>query len=83
MLATSADFPIAGRAASDDQVAGLKAAGDRVEVAEAGGGAGQLGLAGGELLQPVDLVVEDLGEEAEVAGLLLVGDVEEQLLGAL
>ena len=44
----------------DDQVAGLEAAGDRVDVAEAGGGAGHLGLAGGELLEPVDLVVEDL-----------------------
>ncbi len=67
----------------DDQVAGLEAAGDRVDVAEAGGRAGHLGLAGGELLQPVDLVVEDLGEQAEVARLLFVGDVEEQLLGPL
>ena len=67
----------------DDQVAGLEAAGDRVDVAEAGGGAGQLELAGGELLQPVDLVVEDLREQAEVARLLFVGDVEEQLLGPL
>ena len=67
----------------DDQVAGLEAAGDRVDVAEAGGGAGQLGLAGRELLEPVDLVVEDLREEPEVAGLLFVGDFEEQLLGPL
>ena len=67
----------------DDQVAGLEAAGDRVDVAEAGGGAGQLDLAGGELLEPVDLVVEDLREQAEVARLLFVGDVEEQLLGPL
>ena len=67
----------------DDQVARLEAAGDRVDVAEAGGGAGQLELAGRELLEPVDLVVEDLGEHAEVARLLFVGDVEEQLLGSL
>ena len=57
MLQTSALFPIAGRAASDDQVAGLEAAGDVVEVAEAGRDAGDLGLAGRERLELVDLVV--------------------------
>ena len=67
----------------DDQVAGLEAAGDRVDVAEAGGRAGQLELAGRELLEPVDLLVEDLGEHPEVARLLFVGDFEEQFLGPL
>ena len=67
----------------DDQVAGLEAAGDRVDVAEAGRRAGHFDLAGGELLEPVDLVVEDVSEDAEVARLLFVGDFEEQLLGPL
>ena len=67
----------------DDQVAGLEAAGHRVDVAEAGGGAGHLGLAGRELLQPVDLVVQDVAEDAEVGGLLFVGDFEEEFLGPL
>ena len=66
-----------------DQVAGLKAAGDAVDVAEARGRARELGLAGGELLQPVDLVVEDLVDAPEVACLLLVGDLEQQPLGVL
>ena len=67
----------------DDQVAGLEAAGHRVDVAEAGRGAGQFDLAGRELLEPVDLVVEDVAEDAEVGGLLFVGDFEEQFLGPL
>ena len=61
----------------------MKAPRDRVDVAEAGGSAGHLELAGRELLQPVDLVVEDLREHAEVARLLFVGDFEEQPLRPL
>ena len=54
-----------------------------VEVAEAGGGAGDAGLAGGERLELVDLVGEDGADLAEVGGLLLVGDLEQQALGLL
>ena len=72
-----------GSRRDDDQVPWLEPPRDRVDVAKAGGGAGQLQLAGGELLEPVDLVVEDLGEQFEVARLLLVRDIEEQLLGPL
>ena len=72
------------RAGGDhDQVAGLKAAGHVVELAEARRRAGHLRLAAGELLEPLGLVDEDVGDRAEVARLLGAGDVEEQLLGLL
>ena len=80
---TSVDFPIAGLRRDHDQVAGLEAAGLVVEVAEAGGGAGDLGVSARELLELVDLVVEDVADLAEVLGLLLVRDLEEQPLGVL
>ena len=83
MLATRPGLAHARAGGEDDQVAGLKAAGDLVEVGEARRGPGDLGLAAGELLEPVDLAREDVLEHVEVLGLLLVGDVEEQLLGPL
>ena len=83
MLATQALFPIDGPGGDHDQVAGLKATGDSVDVAKSGGRAGELQLTCGELLEPIDLVVEDLVDAAEVARLLLVGDLEEQPLGVL
>ena len=54
-----------------------------VEAAEARRRAGHLRLAAGQLLEALGLVDEDLGDRAEVAGLLGAGDVEEQLLGLL
>ena len=50
---------------------------------EPGGHAGLLELARGDLLEAVDFVVDDLADHPEVAGLFLVGDLEEQLLGPL
>ena len=67
----------------DDQVAGLKAAGDLVEVGKPGGRSSDVGLAARELLEAVDLPREDVLEHVEVLGLLLVGDLEEQLLRPL
>ena len=66
-----------------DQVPRLEAAELRVEVAEAGGRAGDVWSPLDSCLEAVDLVAEDLGDPAEVAGALLVGDLEQQALGAL
>ena len=83
MLATSALLPIAGRAATMIRLPGWKPPVIASMSRKPDGRAGHLDLAGGELLEPVDLVVEDLREQAEVARLLFVGDFEEQLLGPL
>ncbi len=63
-----------------DQVSVLEAAGEGVQVPEARGGAGDAALAGGEGLELVDLVGEDGADLAEVGGLLLVGDLEQEAL---
>src|ERR1700742_600199 len=73
MLATRALFPIAGRAATMIRLPGWKPPVT----------ASMSRKPGGELLQPVDLVVEDVTEDAEVGSLLFVGDFEEQFLGPL
>ena len=83
MLATSALLPIAGRAATMIRLPGWKPPVIASMSRKPEGVPVISSLAGGELLEPVDLVVEDLREQAEVAGLLFVGDVEEQLLGPL
>ena len=67
----------------DDQVAGLEAPGDLVEVVESRRGAAELGAAAGELLEPVDLPGNDLGDLVEVLGLLLVGDLKQHPLRVL
>ncbi len=83
MLQTMADFSHRRPPGEHDQVAVLKAAGDLVEVAEAGGRARDASLAGRQRLELVDLVGEDGADLAEVRGLLLVGDAEQQALGRL
>ena len=83
MLATSALLPIAGRAASTIRFPGWKPPVMSSRSRKPGGRPGHLGVAAGELLEPVELVVEDLADAAEVARLLLVGDLEQELLGAL
>ena len=72
-----------GAGGEDDQVAGLEAAEQAVEVAEPRRGAGQLAVAAGERLEAVDLLGEDVGDLAEVAGPVLVGDLEQERLGLL
>ena len=83
MLATSADLPIAGLAATMIRFPGWKPPVIASMSRKPEGVPVSSSLAGRELLEAVDLVVEDLREESEVAGLLFVGDVEEQLLGPL
>src|SRR6478735_4281943 len=76
-------LPHGGPGRDHDQVPRLEAARLVVELAEAGGCAGDLGVPAGELLELVDLVVEDVADLAEVVGLLLVRDLEEQSLRVL
>ena len=50
---------------------------------EAGRRAGHLDLTAGELLKSGHLGIKDLVDRPEVTPLVLVGDVEEDLLGAV
>ena len=66
-----------------DQVPRLEAAELRVEVAKARRRPGHVAVALRQGLQAVDLVVEDIRHAAEIAGALLVGDLEQKRLGSL
>ena len=80
---TRVDFPMAGLAAITIRLPGWKPPVLSSRSRKPEGGAGDLGVAAGELLELVDLVVEDVADLAEVVGLLLVRDLEEQPLGVL
>ena len=83
MLQTSADLPSEGRAATTIRLPGWKPPSTSSRSRKPDGVPVSVTVALGERLEAVDLVVEDLGDPAEVARALLVGDLEQQALGAL
>ena len=83
MSQTSVDLPIAGRAAITIRLPGWKPPVLSSRSRKPDGVPVMSEVAAGERLELVDLVVEDLADLAEVAGALLVGDLEQQALGLL
>ena len=78
MLQTSADLPSEGRAAITIRLPGWKPPSFASRSRKPEGVPVIVSVALRQLLEAVDLVVEDLGDLAEVAGALLVGDLEQQ-----
>ena len=70
-----------GPGGEDDQVRRLKATGLLVEIVESGRHPGSFQLTGDPLVQAIGFVEEHVAQLAEVALLLLVGDLEELGLG--
>ena len=81
MQSASADFPIDGRAATMIRLPGLEARGELVELLEAGRDARHVGAGLVEVHDPLEALLQQPLDVAEVARDALLGELEDDLLG--